>query len=123
MQNPNVPKNVEMYSPVIIHITGKDTESGDLFLDNNPAHAVRGNQVLWINDPNETGIDILSIERKPNSANVFDPIPSRIGSSPNWGGVIKINLVTPDEETYNIHWRDLSTGQQYKYDPVIKVNN
>jgi hypothetical protein len=102
-----------------IVITG--IENGHLLLS--PKGTVYVNPmdtVSWVIEQ-ESGIGLINVIDNSNSANVFDPDPSPLGSPTIWQGTINPHISTPAEETYSIFW-SINGGDPQRHDPKIQVN-
>ncbi len=103
----------------VIQILGKDSPN---LIMSDKGHSVVSpcTRVIWLVHP-ESGVkNISAINRKPNSANIFETSPEKIGNSPNWHGKIRCDIKEITYEDYNIVWED---GEKtHTYDPRISVN-
>ena len=106
--------------PSII-ITGSDPKTGKLILsDHGITITSRSQKVTWIIGPHSGVSAITAISPKPDSINVFNPIPQPLGISTNWQGTVDANLKVPAEELYNIFWNDIHNNN-HQFDPKIRV--
>lgn len=106
--------------PSII-ITGSNPKTGRLILsDNGITITSRSQKVTWIIGPHSGVSAITAISAKPDSINVFNPIPQPVGNSTNWQGTVDPDLTVPAEELYDIFWNDASNNN-HQFDPKIRV--
>lgn len=115
-----------------IRITGSDTSSGDLTLQDSNGNsatnfnAQRGMVITWEIQPGSGVSSLTGFTQKQNvngNTNVFSSYPSKKGNSANWQGTVDANLSSANSytDTYEISWQD-AQGNSYTYDPSIKVN-
>lgn len=112
-----------------IIILESDISNGNLTLSDKGESYVSKNEVVtWIVHPDSGVESITAIPVKPDSTNVFTTGPCQLGNSKNWQGRIRTDFKrkSKDEpeqivEEYDIKWKD-SDGEEYTYDPKLKVN-
>ena len=111
-----------------IRITGSDTSTGDLTLEDSNGNsatnfnAQRGHVITW-EIQNHSGVSaITNIAQKNVNGNqdVFSSYPARKGNSSNWQGTV-LNSSSSYTDTYKIDWKD-ANGNSYTYDPMILLN-
>ncbi len=110
-----------------IRITGSNTITGDLTLQDNNGNSATvikvdvGDSIQWIVSPGWGVQKITGLPPKSGSPNVFESgDPKPVGASANWKGTIKSGT-NRQVEKYDIKWTD-TAGKTYTYDPRISVN-
>lgn len=119
-----------MPGTIQITITGSNTTTGELTLQNDPhtsngnTNAKRGDLILWHINPRSGVSSITAIQMKPSpptSTNIFvSGDPNQAGSG-SWHGTIDSNVAISSEYYYLIAWTD-ANNNPHVFDPMIKVN-
>jgi hypothetical protein len=108
-----------------ITIVGSNTSTGALTLsDQGKTNVDPGDTVTWLIGQNSGVQSVTAVTDYPNSTDVFNPDPAKMGSgnSANWQGTVNPNIAKGSEETYYIQWTAENGGGSFTYDPKIQVN-
>jgi hypothetical protein len=123
-------KSSHTFGPEDIGITGSDTLTGNLVLQNDHGHSLttkkarRNEKINWKVQPHsgvDSIIEIAISDTVPGNINVFSEPPQQQGNPKHWRGVT-LNTSESLNETYYIMWVDDETHKRHKYDPKIQLN-
>jgi hypothetical protein len=111
-----------------IRITGGDTSTGDLTLQNSAGNSAtnyhaQANEVITWEIQNNSGVSAITNIGQKNvngNQNVFSSYPAQLGNSSNWQGTV-LNSNNTYVDNYEIVWQD-AQGNSHTYDPMILLN-
>lgn len=112
-----------------ITILGSNPTTSELTLsDQGTTNVDQGDQVTWVLGPNCGVVNIVAIQDKPNSPDVFNPDPQQLPNSTSWEGTISPTIANGSVESYSIIWTPPGAGwhgqalDPLTFDPKISVN-